>query len=229
MFHSSDVDRPVLPPYYYYVSNSKETINGAALIPRFGSGNLAPVAGGFRYLSLPGSGSGSGSDPGLGLRQTCLPLNQSLPPNCLPPLLPLPVSKPQSGSLSGPLTKTTRSDPRKKSKKKPCKEQTLKSDNTKVVLSPRPGRQVVIKVSSSTSNPPKHQLPTNKVSHNVSTRSDGCVKEIDEQYDDKFSGGGDRAVFTLSPPPSSLPLPTFSLRPKLRRSAPAAGNPEQRN
>nr|GMC75665.1 uncharacterized protein LOC109169920 [Ipomoea batatas]GMD93816.1 uncharacterized protein LOC109169920 [Ipomoea batatas]GME20123.1 uncharacterized protein LOC109169920 [Ipomoea batatas] len=230
MFHSSDVnDRPVLPPYYYYVSNSKEMINGTALIPSFGSGNLAPPPGQFRHLS--------GSGPGLG--RPCLQLSQSLPPNCLPPLLPLPISKPQSGFLSGPLTttntKTTRSDPRKtKSKKKPCrnpgKEQTLKSDNTKV-LSPRRGQVVMIKVSSTSNPPPKHQLPSNKVSGhnvNVSTTRDGCAKEIDEQYD-KFSGGRDRAVFTLSPPPSSLPLPTFSLRPKLRRSAPAAGNPEQRN
>ncbi|XP_019174372.1 PREDICTED: uncharacterized protein LOC109169920 [Ipomoea nil] len=224
MFHSSDEDRSVLPPYYYYVSNSKEMINGTSLIPRFGSGNLGPVlqpAGGrFRHLSLP----------------PCLPLNQSLPPNYLPPLLPLPLSKPQTGSLSGPLTtntKTCRSDPRKKSKKKlkqpSCsrnpggkQETALKSDNTKVLLGLS-----------------KNQLPSNKVSHNANvistTSGDGCVKEIDEQYDvvigldDKFSTrrDRDRAVFTLSPPPSSLPFPTFSLRPKLRRSAPPAGNPDQ--
>ncbi|KAI3816983.1 hypothetical protein L1987_10769 [Smallanthus sonchifolius] len=37
---------------------------------------------------------------------------------------------------------------------------------------------------------------------------------------DKFSGS---VVFTPSPPPSSLPLPTFSLRPKLSCNTQAAG------
>lgn len=42
----------------------------------------------------------------------------------------------------------------------------------------------------------------------------------DQQVIDRFSGP---VVFTISPPPSSLPLPTFSLRPKLSCNAEAGG------
>jgi len=45
------------------------------------------------------------------------------------------------------------------------------------------------------------------------------IESVDVNDVDKFSGS---VVFTPSPPPSSLPLPTFSLRPKLGCNAQAA-------
>ncbi|CAI9753377.1 unnamed protein product [Fraxinus pennsylvanica] len=60
---------------------------------------------------------------------------------------------------------------------------------------------------------PSHNFKKSKQTTNSST------SQLENQVD-KFSGS---VVAILSPPPSSLPLPTFSLRPKLSCNAEAAG------
>lgn len=50
--------------------------------------------------------------------------------------------------------------------------------------------------------------------------SNSSTNAARDQVIDRFSGP---VVFTISPPPSSLPLPTFSLRPKLSCNAEATG------
>ncbi|KAL2499322.1 Uncharacterized protein Adt_24872 [Abeliophyllum distichum] len=54
----------------------------------------------------------------------------------------------------------------------------------------------------------------------ISTTDSVCSLEAVENQVDKFSGS---VASALSPPPSSLPLPTFTLRPKLSCNAEAAG------
>ena len=61
--------------------------------------------------------------------------------------------------------------------------------------------------------PDPKDLPKEAVSR-ILTSGNIVIEDLE-----KFSG----SVFTLSPPPSSLPLPKFSLRPKLSCNAEAGG------
>lgn len=67
---------------------------------------------------------------------------------------------------------------------------------------------------------PKHVAKFVSINNIISTTDSVCSLEAVENQVDRFSGS---VVSILSPPPSSLPLPTFSLRPKLSCSAEAAG------
>lgn len=67
--------------------------------------------------------------------------------------------------------------------------------------------------------PDPKDLPKNVISRVFSSSINSSYDVISVPVD-KFSGS---VVFTPSPPPSSLPLPTFSLRPKLSCKAEAAG------
>ncbi|KAM7518153.1 hypothetical protein LguiB_017115 [Lonicera macranthoides] len=76
--------------------------------------------------------------------------------------------------------------------------------------------RVVSKVLSSSSS--GNFTSTNNNSSDSNINSSGLAPTEDDEVV-KFSGS---IMFTLSPPPSSLPLPTFSLRPKLSCKAEAA-------
>lgn len=75
--------------------------------------------------------------------------------------------------------------------------------------------RVVSKVLSSSSSGNFRNINNNS---DINMNSNSLAPTEDEEVV-KFSGS---VMFTLSPPPSSLPLPTFSLRPKLSCKAEAA-------
>ncbi|GAA0148715.1 hypothetical protein LIER_08082 [Lithospermum erythrorhizon] len=89
----------------------------------------------------------------------------------------------------------------------------------------------VVNVSLNDLNPknvPKHDVPKMMVSSTIPSKgpsltktSDKYLKKtiIDNQVDKIYNS----VIFTISPPPSSLPLPTFSLRPKLTCKNGASG------
>lgn len=130
-------------------------------------------------------------------------LSQSYPPYSLhqspqPPLLPLPAGAPRRSSSArglscSPLNKKA-SNPSLTSKKS-------KSPKKEGKNSPKKSKDVAIGGERKC-----------EIGGGVSS-----VLVVSDQVD-MFSGS---AVFMISPPPSSLPLPTFSLRPKL--SCKAAG------
>ncbi|XP_057470371.1 uncharacterized protein LOC130759237 [Actinidia eriantha] len=126
-----------------------------------------------------------------------------LNPQQLPPLLPLPIPTPNNNQrtrgLSCPpvnrkVNGRSREQKKSKSPKKASPKRDLKSIQSTKSLGPDP-----------------KDLPKD-VSRVLSFPSG-------DNYGDMESSG----VFTLSPPPSSLPLPTFSLRPKLSCNAEVAG------
>ncbi|CAA3029269.1 Hypothetical predicted protein [Olea europaea subsp. europaea] len=156
-----------------------------------------------------------------------------LKPPPQPPLLPLPTINPHratttttlSRGLSCPLVnRRAMSYPKKSSKsttRKPKKEEknlgkiasgfVTVSSNSPLRPDPKDLPKSITKASSSLS-------PSN--TNRISTNSVGSLKSVETEQIDKFSGS---VLFTISPPPSSLPLPTFSLRPKLSCNAQAAG------
>ncbi|XWS25924.1 hypothetical protein CRYUN_Cryun27aG0109100 [Craigia yunnanensis] len=147
-----------------------------------------------------------------------------------PPLLPLPIAnKPLHSSLPS-RTRSLSSSPsnrknnrtrdqsltpkRSKSKQLTGKVEEPKKDQLKPTEATR--TQAISKpfvlASANPLGPDPNDLPKILTSSYLAT---GNVANDLE----KFSG----SVFTLSPPPSSLPLPKFSLRPKLSCNAEAAG------
>ncbi|KAK4429402.1 hypothetical protein Salat_1240600 [Sesamum alatum] len=179
-------------------------------------------------------------------------LSRSYPPYSLqqppqPPLLPLPTAartlgrglscppankKPNSGNRTRDPSLTP------KKSKSPTKN-TKKEDKN----SPRKSSDCVNVVASTTTTPSgpdprelakdvRKVLPLISSSGNMSASKNGsnCISNANsliissakgvEDQGDMFSGS---VVFTVSPPPSSLPLPTFSLRPKLSCKAEVAG------
>ncbi|KAL3639045.1 hypothetical protein CASFOL_016952 [Castilleja foliolosa] len=153
----------------------------------------------------------------VGLLQPPPPfLSHSYPPYLLqqPPLLPLPAAKhrlspvaaknPNGGNNRKGDTSLT---PPKKSK---APKKLAEKSSERVIGSPTPG----------------HLKPDPKdLSNNVARVVINKPFVSSNMFDDAnnqvalFSGS---AMFTISPPPSSLPLPTFSLRPKISCRA-AAG------
>lgn len=134
----------------------------------------------------------------------------------LPPLLPLPISKPFNNNYNVKNKALSCSQVNKKPKhqsftpKKISKPKMAEPNMDMMMgstdrLGPDPGllpKEFSGVLSSSASSPKGN---SNKNVNGVSTL---------------FSGS---AVFALSPPPSSLPLPTFSLRPKLSCNVVAGG------
>lgn len=136
-----------------------------------------------------------------------------------PPLLPLPnpithqsLPSRTRGLSSPPTRKPTK--PRGQSltpkKSKPTKREDPKQDlkTTTHALS-----QCLIIASTKRLGPDPNDLPKD-VSRVLSSAPGGGKsfgKVVDAEEFEKFSG----SVFSLAPPPSSLPLPKFSLRPKL--------------
>ncbi|KAK4390812.1 hypothetical protein Sango_2144500 [Sesamum angolense] len=159
-------------------------------------------------MSRP-SGSFLASDfqAGMALLQAPPPpfLSRSYPPYSLqqppqPPLLPLPTAGPHRsaggrGLSCPPANKKPNSGPDPRELAKDV-------------------RKVLPLISSSSGNVYPSKNGNNCISNANSLSSAKGVE------DHMFSGS---VVFTISPPPSSLPLPTFSLRPKLSCKAEAAG------
>lgn len=178
-------------------------------------------------------------------------LFQSYPPFSVqqqPPLLPLPISKPQNFNsshgvrgLSCPpptnrklnnnnrtrdsstLLKPRKSKPQAATTSSPRKEEKLKPAS---VSPPKEGGTVLISSAAKPLGPDPKYLPMNvskilttATTTNINTFS--SLKAVVKNEEVEFSGS---MAFTISPPPpSSLPLPTFSLRPKLSCNAQAAG------
>lgn len=140
-------------------------------------------------------------------------LSQSYPPYTLqqspqPPLLPLPTAAPRrtlsARGLSCPPANQKTNNPTK------TRDPSLtpkKSKSPKKVEKNSPKNSTSGIVASD----------VRKFKNGSSLSSSGSVVGGDQI--DIFSGS---VVFTISPPPSSLPLPTFSLRPKLGCKAEAA-------
>lgn len=205
MYRSSS-DQQISPNKNYFRS-SRKIMNRGSLIPRFPE-DFVPAA----YLQG-------------GLLQAPVPnhhpqfLSQSFPvfPVQQPPLLPLPISMnfSQSRTLSCPPNYGRPNN--NNSKSRISRDPSLTPKKSKQISkSPKKsGKEVVVPLGPDPEHVPKHVVPPKVLSLK------GCVeaREKDEERD-KFSGS---VVFTPSPPPSSLPLPTFSLRPKLSCNAEAAG------
>ncbi|KAJ6399628.1 hypothetical protein OIU77_020228 [Salix suchowensis] len=144
---------------------------------------------------------------------------------------PLPISKPRYNSLpsrslafSGPpsTTRKTNSRPRDQS----LTPKKSKQPNTKRVEEPK--KQSLIIESTVPLGPDPKDLPkyvskllSSSSSPSSSSSGNGVINSTVLMEDfEKFSG----SAFALSPHPSSLPLPKFSMRPKLMScSAEAAG------
>lgn len=134
-------------------------------------------------------------------------LSQSYPPYTLqqslqPPLLPLPTA---ARGLSCPPANKKTSNPNK------TRNPSLTPKKSKYP-------KKVEKNSPKKSTSGIIESDARKFKNGSSLSSSASVVGGDQV--DMFSGS---AVFTISPPPSSLPLPTFSLRPKLGCKAEAAG------
>ncbi|KAH6832858.1 hypothetical protein C2S53_014369 [Perilla frutescens var. hirtella] len=126
-------------------------------------------------------------------------LSQSYPPYSLqqspqPPLLPLPTATPRrSAALSA----------NKKTGNRPNRSRDPSSLTSKKSKSPKKEEK----------NSPKKSVAPPPPS--MRSGSFSLAAEADQnQIEYLFSGSA--AFTTISPPPSSLPLPTFSLRPKMR-------------
>lgn len=144
-------------------------------------------------------------------------------PQQQPPLLPLPIPKPNHnnsrtrGLSCSPINRKINNRNKdqsltpKKSKQSSSSLSPKKGDSKRDLLkSTRDSTECLIVESTNSIGPDPKELPKD-VSGVLSSSSSDL---------EKFSGS---VVFTLSPPPSSLPLPTFSLRPKLCCNAEAAG------
>ncbi|KAL6207564.1 hypothetical protein ACLB2K_018521 [Fragaria x ananassa] len=146
-----------------------------------------------------------------------------------PPLLPLPVSKAplhqslpslpsRTRSLSRPPTarKTNNARSQSLTPKKPKSKQDKKED-----MNSMPADCFVMAASATRLGPDPKDLPKDVTkmlsSSSGETAFIGSVRV--GQNMDNFSG----SIFTLAPPPSSLPLPRFSLKPARRCKAEAVG------
>ncbi|PRQ27235.1 hypothetical protein RchiOBHm_Chr6g0303181 [Rosa chinensis] len=149
---------------------------------------------------------------------------QFLQPQQQPPLLPLPVSKPlhqslpsRTRSLSRPPTarKTNNARSQSLTPKKPKSKQSKKED-----INSMPADCFII-ASTTRLGPDPNDLPKDVTK--VLSSSSGKTTLIGSvgvgEHKDNFSS----SIFTLAPPPSSLPLPRFSLKPPRRCKAEAVG------
>ncbi|KAL0438400.1 UNVERIFIED_CONTAM: hypothetical protein Slati_2323000 [Sesamum latifolium] len=141
--------------------------------------------------------------------------------------------KPNSGnrtrdpSLTPKKSKSPTKSPKKEDKNSPKKSSdcvnVVNSTTTTTPLGPDPRelakdvRKVLPLISSSAA---AGNVYTSKNGNNCTSNANSFISSGKGVEDDMFSGS---VVFTISPPPSSLPLPTFSLRPKLSCKAEAAG------
>lgn len=134
-----------------------------------------------------------------------------------PPLLPLPNSPPLHRSLPARIKPISSSHPNRKTNRN--KDQTLapKKSKSKPIKDLKPA-EASEKINKSAINPSVNPIERNP------KRSSSSLKLADPgdlMKDLEISPGS--GIFTLSPPPSSLPLPKFALRSKLSCKAETAG------
>lgn len=132
--------------------------------------------------------------------------NSSYPPpytHQQPPLLPLPAAT------------ISRGPPNKKPNNRKKSKSTTNSKNQRKTTSPKKPTSCddIITVSSSRVIPSATDQSGISVDTNSLLHIKGCAKAADDG--DKYGVFSGSVIFALSPPPSSLPLPSFSLRPKL--------------
>ncbi|OMO87373.1 hypothetical protein CCACVL1_09082 [Corchorus capsularis] len=156
---------------------------------------------------------------------------QQQQPQPQPPLLPLPIipNKPLHNSLPSRTRSLSSSPSNRKNNKTRDQSLTPKRSKSKQLMAGKVEDQpkkdskptetqattkslVMTPPSANPIGPDPNDLPKLLASSYLATGIVAKDLEI-------FSG----SVFTLSPPPSSLPLPKFSLRPKLSCNAEAAG------
>nr|XP_043613317.1 uncharacterized protein LOC122585263 [Erigeron canadensis] len=138
-----------------------------------------------------------------------------------PPLLPLPISIPRNNNQTMSINNIARSNSTTTTTNNNIRLSSTKINKNNVKNRGR-DHSVTPKKSKSQKKDQKKDEPVGpdpkdlpKVDLISKVFSSSIINNID-----KFSGS---VVFTPSPPPSSLPLPTFSLRPKMSCSAQAAG------
>lgn len=179
----------------------------------------------FQSSNVQGKGRSQASPPFLSHSYPLFSLQQEPQP----PLLPLPAGNHQrrapTRDISSPpnnrkihnsiRTRDSSLTPKKaKSAKKENDISTTKKCSDSASVSPNPHL-----------GPAPIHLPKNgaKVSpFMILSNKNNSIRSQKQTVDqcDKFSGS---VTFAISPPPSSLPLPTFSLRPKLSCMVEAAG------
>ncbi|KAF4355903.1 uncharacterized protein LOC115714290 isoform X1 [Cannabis sativa] len=142
-----------------------------------------------------------------------------------PPLLPLPIlpfsssSSPINRGLSCPLlppptnTRKTNRDHSLTPKKSKSKPTSAKVSS----LMMKSSSQSMVIASTNRLGPDPNDLPKALTTKKSSSSVCSVVNLVEDLH--TFSG----SVFSLAPPPSSLPLPRFSLKPKLSCNAEAAG------
>lgn len=150
------------------------------------------------------------------LSHSCPPF--SLQPSAQPPLLPLPAAHPRGtastrGLSCPPTNRKTGNNNRTRDSpltpKRPNSSSNPRKENK--ISTPKPSDCVIISSTAPLGHFPK------TVAKALPLVSPGNVipddyKNVETNISDKFSGS---VVFAISPPPSSLPLPRFSLRSKL--------------
>lgn len=214
----------------YYYNNKKQIRTPKKNTQVFGSKpseNIAPVnlyGSGIFHLPPPSSLSFSypPSSSASSLLQNPYQRQQQNPP-LLP--LPVPVSSPPTitRGLSCPMN-TRKNNMRsardhsitpKKPKSKPVVNNNISKmdqDPPKKDATNKWKSESLVVASTNRLGPDPNDLPKA-----LTTSKSVCSVLVEDL--DKFSG----SVFSLAPPPSSLPLPKFSLRPKLSCNAEAAG------
>ncbi|XWS20935.1 hypothetical protein CRYUN_Cryun30bG0012100 [Craigia yunnanensis] len=231
IFMSSSAEKS-FSPYKQLRHIPKRNSTGANFVSK-PSENLAPthiIHGGGLLFAPPPSLSFSYPPSASLLNPFYQNHHQLLQQQQQPPLLPLPIpNKPLHSSLpsrtrslsSCPSNRknnrtrdqsltTKRSKSRQLTGKveEPKKDQVKPTEATKTQAISKP----FVMASANPLGPDPNDLPKVLTSSYLATSN--VAKDLE-----KFSG----SVFTLSPPPSSLPLPKFSRRPKLNCNAEAAG------
>lgn len=155
----------------------------------------------------------------------------SLQPPAQPPLLPLPAAHARrAASARGlscpPTNRKTNNNIRTRDSpltpKRPNSSSNPRKENK--ISPPKPSAPVIFSSTTPLGPDQCRHLPKT-VAKALPLISPGNIipddyKNVETNISDKFSGS---VVFAISPPPSSLPLPRFSLRPKLCCKVEAAG------
>ncbi|GAA0186294.1 hypothetical protein LIER_33582 [Lithospermum erythrorhizon] len=166
-----------------------------------------------------------------GILQTPHPfLYQSYPPHCLPQKPPTVFpQKNVSFSESRVIGFSSNRKPNYKTNdpSQAPKKISFSSNSPKKGGAMMKTTKKVARVSPDPKNRPKEDAPKMMVSSNIPSKGIGFSKTSDKVLKSTIDNQVDKitssVIFTISPPPSSLPLPTFSLRPKLSCKAQAAG------
>lgn len=219
---SSAADHQSISSYKQFRNQPKKNPRG--LVSR-STENLAPTSNiihGGLLFAPPHSVSSSYPPPSFSV---LFPQSHSQPP-----LLPLPVSRPYN-SFSSSRTPSTRKTNRTrdqsltpKKSKQPIRKEEPRQDLKPADAAPVSAKSFIV-ASTVPLGPDPNDLPKD-VSKVLSTSPPSSLRAgnmncigVSVKDLEIFSG----SPFTLSPHPSSLPLPKFPIRPKLSCTAEAAG------